>query len=287
MDFNNTCNDFEQYLTQVRGRAVSTSRAYDHDLARFTDWLSQRGITQPKDVTTRVIEDYLQPLDCSMARKARIRSSISTFFSFLMNRGIINANPADRLESIKLPTKEPVYLTPQQCLAFLAAVTKTTPYFRHRDMAIMKLLLKSGLRRAEVISLNIEDVDLNHGSMRITRKGNKQQVLPLHPDLVADLTAYIEHENRHSGPLFMSKRGNRLSAVELWHLVKKYAKAAGLSKTVTVHSLRHSFASTLLGQNVSTSYIQSLMGHQHLSTTARYLHFQDQQLRAALEEVNF
>ncbi len=156
---------------------AATSRAYDYDLSHFASWLQSHGIIEPQHVTTKIIEDYLQQLDTFMTRKARVRSSIAALFKFLMNREIITSNPCERLESIKLVAKEPGYLTQQQCLAFMAAVNKATPYYWHRDMALMNLLLKSGLRRAEIVSLNIEDIDLAQGSLRVTRKGGKRQAI--------------------------------------------------------------------------------------------------------------
>lgn len=159
-----------------------------------------------------------------MTTKARVRSSISAFFRFLLSRKIITTNPCEQLGSIKLPVKEPGYLTPQQCLALMEAAKQTSSYYKHRDLVLIQLLLKSGLRRAEVVSLNIEDVNLEQASLRVVRKGGKYQSIPLHSELVANLGDYLEWEDRLTGPLFMSKRGNRLSASQLWHIVKKYAQ---------------------------------------------------------------
>src|SRR6266536_316394 len=111
--------DFITYLGQVRGRAATSCRAYDFDISHFTRWLKGRNIQNAQKIDTSLIEDYLQQLTTTMTTKARVRSSLSAFFRFLLSRNLITTNPCERLESIKLTSKEPGYLTPQQCLAFM------------------------------------------------------------------------------------------------------------------------------------------------------------------------
>jgi site-specific recombinase XerD len=275
------------YITDVRGRSTSTSNAYRNDLVRFITYLGERNIATPQQVSTEMIENYLQEQQTTMTTKARSRSAITTFFRFLIRRGAIVIDPCLNLETIKIVSKEPTYLTPDQSKALVAAARRATPYYRARDVAIVHLFLKSGIRRAELAGLNVEDVSLEMGTMRVLRKGGRSQTLPLHRELKADLATYLAHIERISGPLFLSKRHGRLSASELWHLIRKYSKQAGLPHTTSCHTLRHTFASTLLAQDVQLRYIQSLLNHKNLNMTAKYLHFQDGKLLSALSEVTF
>ena len=286
-----TLGDYRQqhaaHLTKVRGYAISTSQAYDNDLARFISWLRSEGTELPQAVDTRTIEQYLGQLACGSTTKARIRSSLSSYFTCLTNWGVIKVNPCSQLQPIKVRSKEPSYLTLEQCNALLSAVSQTTPYYKARDTALISLMLKAGVRRQEAERMDIEDVNLEQGTILLSRKGGGQQTVPLHPVLAAELEAYLGTLPRTNGALFLSKRGNRLSAAEIWHLVKKYAHEAGLSDRISPHSLRHSFCSVLLSNNVQLSYISKLMGHKSITSTARYLHFQNSQVRTALEMVTF
>lgn len=289
MSLNELKNHFLEYLVQYRGRSLNTKRAYEFDLTRFINHLEVKGISEPELVTTKVIEDYLLQLKCSTVTKARVRSSAKSFFSFLYRKAYITSDPAANLESMKLPEKNPEYLSKDQRNAFIKTIEKeSTPYYRDRDLILIKLLLRTGLRRAEIVGLNVEDVDFSKGTLKVKRKGNREAYLTIHPQLAGDLKRYITSIQRNSSePLFKSKRGQRLSASSIWHLVKMYSHKAGFNGDVTVHSLRHTFASTLLSQGCPLPFIQQLMGHKSSQTTSKYLHFQNTELVEAFNRISF
>lgn len=290
MEINELKNQFLSYLVEYRGRTENTKRAYDFDLTKFLSFLTSRGLSNVELITTKLIEDYLFHLGSSTIAKARVRSSIKSFFNFLSRKEYITGNnPAMNLESMKLPEKSPEYLSQEQRATFLKTIEKeSTPYYRERDLLLVKLLLRTGLRRAEIIGLNVSDIDFSKRSLRVKRKGNKEVYLTLHRQLIEDLQKYLKIIQRNAdNPLFMSKRGKRLSASSVWHLVKMYSHKAGFNGSVTVHSLRHTFASTLLDQGMPLPYIQALMGHKSSQTTARYLHFQNSELNDAFNKVIF
>lgn len=289
MKINELKNQFLKYLVEYRGRSISTSDAYDFDLTKFIVYLNSHGIDEVESVKTQEVESYLSLLPCSATTKARIRSSIKSFFSYLSRKGLVVNNPTSALESMKLPEKSPEYLSYEQWINFLTTIEKeSTPYYRERDLMLVRLLLKTGLRRAEIASLNISDIDLSRRTLRVKRKGNKIVNLYIHDELLEDLQKYLSSVNRDQNkPLFMSKRGNRLSTSSIWHLVKNYAHKAGLNTNVTVHSLRHTFATTLLSEGMSIPYIQQLMGHRNSQTTSRYLHFQNSELIEAFNNISF
>jgi site-specific recombinase XerD len=279
---------FLEYLTQNRGRSISTAKAYDCDLTHFIKYLMILGITEHVQVTTETIEDYLGKLPVSPITKSRNRSAIKSFYRYLYIKRQIPDDPGARLESIKLPSREPVYLNQQEYQLILAEVRRSSPYYRKRDSTIISLLLQSGIRRAELVALNVGDVDVSNNRLRVIRKGNKEQLLPIHPDLVIILEDYLNtRHTKANQPLFMSKLGNRLSASALWYMIKGYAHRAGLNPRITVHSLRHSFCSSLLSQEIQLPYIAQLMGHKSPQSTSRYLHFERGQLEEALSKVRF
>jgi site-specific recombinase XerD len=290
MEINELKNQFLNYLVAYRGRTENTKKAYDFDLTKFLKLLASKGVSNVESITTKLIEDYLFHLGSSTTAKARVRSSIKSFFNFLSRKEYITgSNPAMNLESMKLPEKSPEYLSQEQRTIFLNTVEReSTPYYRERDLLLVKLLLRTGLRRAEIIGLNISDIDFSKRSLRVKRKGNREAYLTLHRQLIEDLKKYLKIINRNADdPLFMSKKGKRLSASSVWHLVKTYSHKAGFNGSVTVHSLRHTFASTLLDQGMPLPYIQALMGHKSSQTTARYLHFQNSELNEAFNRVIF
>jgi len=286
-------NQYLNYLTDYRGRSENTKYAYDFDLTKFISYLASQKISNPQMVSTKIMETYLFELGrvngLSTVTKARVRSSIKSFFNFLYRKEFITSNPGINLESIKVPEKRPEYLSQEQCSNFIRTIEREArPYYKTRDLTIAKLLLKSGLRRAEIVYLNVSDVDLSKLRLRVKRKGGREEYLIIHHELAEDLRKYLKTINRgENEPLFLSKRRRRLSASSIWHLVKHYSRLAGLNGDVTVHSLRHTFASTLLSKSMPLPYIQALMGHKSSQTTSRYLHFQNTELSKAFNNLSF
>jgi len=282
-------NQYLSHIVEVRGRSLNTQKAYDFDLSRFIKYLHSNGVIEAGAITTNIIEAYLLHLKSSTVTKARVRSSIKSFLGFLCRKEVIVSNPSDKLESMKLPEKTPEYLSKDQCRIFLKTIEKeSTPYYRERDLMIANLLLKTGLRRAEVVGLNVKDIDLEKHVIRVKRKGNREVEITIHPELTENFQKYFETvKDLANRPLFLSKRGTRLSASSIWHMVKGYSHKSGFNGDVTVHSLRHTFATTLLSNGMSLTYIQALMGHKSSQTTSRYLHFQNSELNEAFNKVTF
>lgn len=272
----------DKYLNQLvgRGRGENTKTEYNRDLDKFFNYLRTHGIENIDAITTQVIEDYIFEKHDAPRTKRRKQSAIKGYFDFLARRRDITFNPADNLQSIKVPDDVPEYLSKEQYEHLLKTIeTKSTPYYKERDLLITKLLIRTGLRRAELFSLNVADVDLSKLRLRVKRKGNREELIILPPLLAKELKKYILSSNRvGSEPLFISKKGNRLSASSIWHLIKTYAREAGLNEAVTVHTLRHTYATRLLSKKLPLPYIQKLMGHRSTQTTSRYLHIQNNEL---------
>lgn len=285
----------EQYFHDflADGNAHSSRNLYDFQLSNFIKYLENFKITDPKKITAREIKDYIGSLRKiktgeSMADSTRysVQSAIKSFLRYLYENDYIDVELGSKLKRIKIHKKESAYLSPAQYTHFIATVKRqATSYYRDRDVALMNLLIKSGIRRAELVNLDISDVDLSQAKIWIKRKGGNEGYIPLLDELVEDLENYIRTLKRDgSEPLFMSKLGHRLSASSVWHLVKNYALKAGLSQEITVHSLRHGFATKLNDSGVPIPIIQKLMGHKSPSTTYRYLHITDSNVRKEFNE---
>lgn len=289
MRINELKDQFLNYFIDYKGGSLNTRITYDFNLSDFIAYLQTKDISEIELITSTVIEEYLSGLKVSLRTKALRKCSIASFFKYLYRKEYIKQNPTINLESIKIPEHRPEYLSKKQFLDFLKTIEKeATPYYRERDLMLIKLFLKTGLRRAEVVGLNIEDVDLAKRVLRVKRKGNRQVDLYIHDELAQDLKKYLKTLTRDAnGPLFMSKKGQRLSAPSIWHLVKVYSHKAGFNGDVTVHSLRHTFGTTLLSEGVPLPYIQNLMGHRSPQTTSIYLHVQNNELSQAFNRVNF
>jgi len=282
----------DEYLNNLLGlgRQESTKKAYDFDLKKFIAYLETREIFEADAVTTLIIENYRDGLQLLSSTKQRRTMAIKNFFSFLYRREYIQKDPGINVSSIKVSQNVPEYLSREQYTALIETIKndKSKPYYKQRDLMIVDLLLKTGLRRAEIVGLNVGDVEMSKLILRVKRKGNRKTEVRIHYTLVDELKLYLNSINRNPNePLFMSKRGNRLSPSSVWHLVKGYARVTGLNNKITVHSLRHTFATSLLSEAMPLPYIQKLMDHRSPQTTSRYLHVQDNELTDAFNRVTF
>lgn len=294
-----TINNLKELFFQdfiAYGNASSSLDTYDGFLIKFIEHLDGLNITNPKMLSAKSVKDYIRNVhkinsDEPLSNSTRhlMQSSIKSFLKYLYQNDYIDIELSSKLERIKIQKKESAYLSPEQYTHFINTVKKqSTPYYKDRDLALMNLLIKSGIRRAELVSLNISDVDLAQAKIWLKRKGGNEGYIPLQDKLVKDLDTYIKTLTRElNSPLFMSKRGQRLSASSVWHLVKSYALKAGLSPKITVHSLRHGFATHLRHDGVPIPVIQQLMGHRSPTTTYRYLHVTDKEIREELNKSNF
>jgi len=195
-----------------------------------------------------------------------------------------------QLKMPKTKQKEPSYLTEQEYRRLLRAVQKSaTRYFKPRDTAIVIVLLGMGLRLSELVKLSIGDVNFEDSTIKVTRKGNQERILPANEAVLNSIRRYLK-TRKNAGvkdPLFLSTRKQRIDSASVWRVVKKYLKTAGIIKEkLSPHTLRHTFATTLLklGENILT--IKELLSHRNLRTTERYLHINNEDLRSAVSSID-
>lgn len=284
---------FLNYLTVERFFSRRTVLAYRHDLNKFADFLNAENKTDVAALTKEDVRGFLS--QCAITNGAvtisRKLSSIKSFFKYLEREQILEHDPASSIESPKIPEKEPCYLNQDEYQALLAAVKRVaTPYYQFRDLAVVTLLLGTGIRLSELVGLTTRNVSLNNGAsvIKVLGKGNKERTIPLNKEVVSVLERYLQARPEvATDKLFVSRKDNGLSAGAVYHLVKTYLAAAGIKKDkVGVHSLRHTFATSLLNnKGIGLLQIQQLLGHKTLETTRRYLHINDTDLRNAVDSL--
>jgi site-specific recombinase XerD len=283
---------FLHYLEVERSFSPRTISAYRHDLNMFVEFLESVG---KANITTISKDDVRQFLSeraktNGAVTRARKLSAVKSFFKHLGREGIIEANPVSDIEAPKLPQKEPAYLTETEYRNLITTVRReATPFYIARDTAIIILLLGTGIRLSELVGLTLDRISLEKSgrSIKVRGKGDKERIVPLTDEVVVALEQYLKgRPDVSSNHLFISRLGDELHARSVYGLVKKYLKATGIKKNkVAVHSLRHTFGTSLLNNGVNIVVIQELLGHKKLETTRRYLHINNIDLRNAVDSL--
>jgi len=285
--FESLIGAFLDYLTVECGLSDNTVAAYRRDLFKFLRHLAERHVARLDLMTTDRVVGFLMALKRDGAHVntiARHLVAIRMFFRFLWTEGHTPKEIASVLQSPKLWRSLPDVLNEQEVSRLVAAPDAKTP-LGARDRAILEMLYATGARVSEVANMTVEAVNLEMGMARCFGKGRKERLVPLGEPAITALTDYIERARplllgaRSSPHLFVSRRSLRLSRESIWRLVNKYAKAAGIAKNVTPHTLRHSFATHLLEHGADLRVVQELLGHANVATTEIYTHVDRSRLR--------
>jgi len=281
-------NKFITYLIAEKNASPYTIKNYRHEIGQFLDFLNEQEIGSWDGVDRYVLRRYLAWLQAEGYVKASITRRISelrSFCRYLVREGILDRNPIRTISSPKVPKRLPDYLDVHEVEALLAAPDVMAPQGQ-RDQAIMEVLYASGLRVSELVSLNLRNVDLQHGELRVWGKGAKERLALLGGPACRALTRYIQDgrlklvkENKPTNALFLNRLGSRLSTRSVSNILDKYAKLAGLGRCVTPHLLRHTFATHLLDGGADLRTVQELLGHADLSTTQIYTHVSQARVR--------
>jgi integrase/recombinase XerC len=265
---------FLRYLAAERAASEHTMRSYRADLVDCATFLQRRGLGALPDADARVVRGYLADLhDRGLARTsiARRLATLRSFFRFLVRRKLARTNPAREVRTPSLPGRLPAHLPIDQSDALFRQRFGDDEASR-RDRAILEVLYASGVRVAELSGLDLEDVDLREGGVRVLGKGRKERIVPLGAKAIEALRNYLGARESGQGPLFRNARGGRLTVRSLHRIVRARARTAGLAGRVTPHTLRHTFATHLLDAGADLRLIQELLGHARLTTTQRYTH---------------
>lgn len=283
-------DQFINYLRIERGLADNTVESYSRDLVRFSKFLVDRQIPLLK-VSRDQIEQYVERLGKRLKARsvARNTSAIKTFFRFLVAEGRIEDNPARLLEIPRTPLKLPWVLTREEIERLLSQPDAGKPIGK-RDRAMLESLYATGLRVSELVGLKLSNVNLEAGYVRTLGKGSKERVVPIGEKAVEAIKDYISDgrqvfaKGKHSAYLFLNSKCCPLSRQGFWKMVKKYGDRAGISKKISPHSIRHSFATHLLGAGADLRSVQVMLGHEDISTTQIYTHVSRNQLKKVHEK---
>ncbi|HTD84778.1 MAG TPA: site-specific tyrosine recombinase XerD, partial [Gemmatimonadaceae bacterium] len=271
---------FDDFLALEQGASVQTSRAYKLDIARFVTYVSVKGATSPIDVGARNLREYvyhLKDLGLSAASIRRNVSAVRSYFRFLLAEGHVVRDPSERLETPKKWRTLPEVLGVDEIELLLAAPSLDEP-LAFRDRAMLELAYGAGLRVSEWISLGVRDVMLQDHLVRVFGKGGKERLVPIGRRAIGAIAIYLRElrpkleKGEGKGILFLNARGQPLSRMGAWKILRKYVDQVGITKPVSPHTLRHSFATHLLEGGADLRAVQEMLGHVDISTTQIYTH---------------
>ena len=289
-------DQFLNYTTVERGLSPNTIAAYRNDLTQFVDFLQSRdssllGNGSWKRIDTEALTAYVLDLHergYSDKTKTRKVASTKALFGFLLEEGVIDNNPMEDFASPGVGESLPETLSVEEVEALLSAEGAATP-MSIRDRAIIEVMYATGVRVSELVSLDIDDVDIDESFVRCMGKGSKERIIPVHDEAVEAVKEYLE-DGRPSlaGPaagraLFVSRKGGRLTRQALWLILKGRAQSAGIERKITPHTLRHSFATHLLIGGAPLRHVQELLGHASITTTQVYTHLTSEHVRTQYE----
>jgi integrase/recombinase XerD len=272
-------NDFIATLSAQRNASANTICAYGTDLRQLLDFLTQRGATDWRDLTPEQANGFVAHLgerryaSTSVARKI---AALKTFTHYLIRKRILEEDPTLNLSAPRVKKDHPRVLTPEQKQRFFQHIGAETPAGQ-RDFAMLHCLASTGMRVTELVTTNVEDLDLARGHVRCKGRSGRMRTLPLSLTAQHALAVYLgdgRHDLAHNSEenaLFVNHHGQRLTRQGFWLIMKQYARAAGITQ-LTPHTLRHSFALDMLGRGADLRTVQGLLGHANISTTLVYAH---------------
>ena len=293
--------DIERFLTYLsveKGFSGNTVDAYRNDLNNLADFaekeVARRGAAPTwANFSRQEMLSYLLNLKergYAATTQARKVAATKSFFSFMVADGNLQENPTGNVSSPNVGRPLPKPISISQVRRLLEQPTKQSAPEAKRDRAMLELLYASGMRVSELISLNTGDVDVEGGFVRCLGKGSKERLIPIYRQSALAVQEYVRDDRPHLArnnegrALFLNRRGARLTRQGFWQILKGYAKAAGLDKEITPHTLRHSFATHMLSGGADLRSVQELLGHANISTTQVYTHLTNEHVRRTYEK---
>lgn len=283
--------EYNTYIRLERSLSDNTRMAYLEDLAKLMDYL-QRGNIQVIDVQRHQLEEFLIDLSdvgITPRSRARIISGIKAFFNFLVMTDKRKDDPTELLEMPQIGKHLPEVLSLEEIDAMESSIDLSQPQ-GHRNKAIMEVLYSCGLRVSELLNLQISNIYFDEQYITVIGKGNKQRLVPISTSAIKHINYWLEDRDKLNIKkgcedfLFLNRRGGRLSRIMVFNIIKELAEKAGVQKTISPHTLRHSFATHLLEGGANLRDIQEMLGHKSILTTEIYTHIDQNMLRSAIEQ---
>jgi len=278
---------FLDYLRVEAGLAENTVLGYGRDLVGFLQYCRSRGVTNLSRIRAELIQEYLRGLINQQKAETsvkRVLVAVRMFLRYAKLTGLIDNDLGEFLETPRLWQRLPMVCNKQQVLKLLHAPDPSEQFYL-RDRAILELLYATGLRASELAKLKVADLNIDIGYLRCLGKGNRERIIPVGRTALAAVVEYLEQlrpqllSSRSGESIFLSRTGLPLSRIEIWRLVKKYARRAGMPRNLTVHTLRHCFATHLLAGGADLRSVQEMLGHVDISTTQIYTHVDHERLK--------
>lgn len=285
---------FRSFLQLEKSLSQNSVDAYLRDIGKLQQFLEVSGqeTLSPKDIEPNHLEDFLwwvSQLGMTSTSQARMLSGVRAFYRYLLMEDIIDHDPTELLEAPKIARKLPDTLNQDEVLKMIEAVDLSDPQ-GERNKAIIETLYGCGLRVSELTNLPVSGLHFDIGFLNVTGKGNKQRWVPIGRKATEQLQRYMKYVRSHLAIkkgneqfVFLNQRGARLSRVMVYYVVKQLAEKAGLRKTVSPHTLRHSFATHLVENGADLRAVQDMLGHESITTTEIYTHLSREFLRDTID----
>jgi integrase/recombinase XerD len=279
--------DFLNYLTVEAGLAQNTILAYGRDLKSFLEYCQSKNIKNLQEIKPPLVQGYIVTLSKAGRSESTVKrtlTAIKMLLRFGNLTGLIKSDFTSVFDSPKLWQKLPVICSTQQVVNLLNAPDVKEPFYL-RDKAMLELLYATGMRASELATVKVSDINLDVGYLRCIGKGSKERIIPVGKTAAAAIKNYLtELRFRLAGKysadfLLLSRTGRPMGRIEIWRLVKKHAIRAGMPRNLTVHTLRHCFATHLLAGGADLRSVQEMLGHADIATTQIYTHVDQQRLR--------
>ncbi len=285
---------FKAFLQLEKSLSPNSVDAYLHDVQMLAEFFQKTDEALPFDkIQLKQLQQFLESIhekDLAAASQARIISGIKAFFHYLVMEEVIPANPTELLEAPKLKRKLPDVLGPEEVELLFTGIDHSKPEGQ-RNRAILETMYSSGLRVSEVIALELTNMYLDVGFIRVIGKGNKERLVPIGDEAAKHINLYREHIRNKLEPrkgqeniLFLNRRGSGLSRVMVFYIIKEAAERAGIRKNIHPHTLRHSFATHLVEGGADLRAVQEMLGHESITTTEIYTHLDRGFLLRTLEK---
>lgn len=281
---------YENYLSRIKQASANTISSYMRDIRQFADWLKASGDIDLLDVKQAHISGYISAMEAqgrSGATRSRALASLKNFYAYLVSSGFLDETPVREVKIQREEKKLPQILTNREVERLLAQPSATDAK-GIRDKAMLEVMYATGIRVTELISLDLDDVNLEGGSIRCAG-AKKNRLIPLYADALRALTTYLKDvrglmlADPRERALFVNVGGSRMSRQGFWKILKAYQTSAHIDKEIGPHTLRHSFAVHLLENGADIGSVQELMGHSDISSTQVYTQMIDQHLKQVYE----
>lgn len=286
MKWNHAINDFKDYLKIERGLSENSITSYENDINKLKSFLNDKGKISPLNVSADHIKEFVYNIskEVKANSQSRIISGLKSFYDYLLFEKLIKINPVSNIESPKLRRKLPSTLSIEEINSMINNIDKTKKE-SERNIAIIETLYGCGLRVSELINLKISDLYFEEDFVKVTGKGNKQRLVPVSEFNKQCINTYLINsrtklniDSKSSDIIFLNRNGYKLTRAMIFTIVKSLSKKAGIKKTISPHSFRHSFATHLLENGADLKTIQQLLGHESITTTEIYMHLDNKAL---------